>query len=301
MHLGIVVVYMLKPENEKLLELHLRQILTMTQVPYTIYAGVSHIPPRFLTLLENEPCLTILRLPETNLRMSAQHSFYLEHIIRSAMDDDITHFVILHADSFPIRPDWAETMAGGITGNRVLATISRNHSLIQYTACLFFQKSFYMKYRPGFLLTETERNSENYRCFSQKHPHHPSESGVGFVYKAYCQGLSWLSLERCNIGEDHGCFGSIYEDLIFHLEGAYRYRKISKFEQLLKMQALLRICFFVKERLKNIIPRKTRDRVRGLVSSVMNYWERPFYDEVRRQLLDNPNDYLNYLRYGNRK
>jgi hypothetical protein len=300
MYLGIMVVYMVKPENEKILELHLHKIRTMTHVPYTIYAGVSHLPYRLRKRLENEPHLKILPLPETDLRMSAQHSFYLEQMLQTAICDEITHVAILHADSFPVRPDWAETIAGNLTENRVLATISRNRSLIQYTACLFFQKSFYMKYHPGFLLTEAKRSTRDYQHFGQVCGHHPLDSGVGFVYEAYCQGLSWISLERSNIGEDHGNFGSIYGDLIFHLEGAYRYRKISRLEELLRIQVFFRICFWVKERAKHIFPRSARDRVRPLVSPVLNSWERPFYDEVRRQLLDDPDNYLEYLRHGDK-
>jgi hypothetical protein len=301
MHLGIVVVYMVKEENEKLLDLHLNQIRTMTHVPYTIYAGDKHLQPKFRHRLEAEPFLKICPLPETPLHMSAEHSSYLDRLVKIAIDDQVSHIVIFHVDSFPVRPDWAETIAGKLTGNQVLATVSHDHYLIHFTSCLFFHQEFYLQSLPSFLLTDIERSSPDYQCFTRKYAHHGFDSGVGYVYKAFCQGFSWICLERSNTGEDKGHYGSIYGDLIFHLKGAYRFQKITKLERFFKVEVLFRIYFLCRKQLKKLIPQSARNQVKKLAPSIGNPWERSYYDDVRAQLLNDPESYINYLRYGKNK
>ncbi|MBN2539665.1 MAG: hypothetical protein JXB09_06410 [Deltaproteobacteria bacterium] len=302
MHIGIVVVYMVKPENEPLLELHLRQIRTLTDASYTIYAGVNHLKPRLRKLLENEPHVKVVPLPETTLRGGPQHSFYLEHLISTAMSDDSTHIVILHVDSFPIRSDWVEIITGKLNECSVLSTISHNHYLALYTACLCFRKDFYVKYHPDFLLTKDERSSEDYRRFSRKYAHYPIDSGVGFVFKAFCRGLSWVGLERSNAGEDHGWYGSVYEDSIFHLVGAYRHRRLSSRDTSFTLRALYRVFFgivnAVRVRLEGKLPRAVWDLVRFMGFPLLLSRPSRSYDQVRSQLLHDPEGYLDYLRYG---
>ena len=172
MHLGIVVVYKVKEENGALLDLHLNQIGLMTNVPYTIYAGVHNLQPEFRRRLEVESNLKICLLPETDLRMHAEHSFYLERLVRTAIDDGVSHVVILHVDSFPIRPDWVETILNSLTGEYVLTTVSHDHYLIHYTVCLFFTKKYYQTYNPSFLLSESDRSSQEYQHFKMEYPHH---------------------------------------------------------------------------------------------------------------------------------
>jgi hypothetical protein len=304
MDIGIVVVYMVKPENEPLLELHLRQIRTLTDVSYTIYGGVTRPKPRLLQLLACEPHVQVVPLPETTLRGGPQHSFYLEHLISTAIADDVTHIVILHVDSFPIRSDWVEIITGKLGEHCVLSTISHNHYLALYTACLCFRTDFYVTYHPNFLLIEDERSSEDYRRFSRECAHYPIDSGVGFVFKAFCQGLSWVSLERSNAGEDHGWYGSVYEDSIFHLVGAYRHRRLSdrdtSFTLRILYRAFIGIVNVIRMRLEGKLPRVVWNLVRFMGFPFLLYRPSRSYDKVRSRLLQDPEDYLGYLRYGER-
>ncbi|MBN1827678.1 MAG: hypothetical protein JW884_00840 [Deltaproteobacteria bacterium] len=305
MRIGIVVVYMIKSENEKLLELHLRQIRTFTNVSYTIYAGVGKLEPRLLKFLESEPHVKIIPLPETNLRGGEQHSFYLERLIRTAVLDDVTHIAILHVDSFPIRSDWVEIIAERLVGSCVLSTISHNHYLALYTACLCFRRDFYMNYHPEFFLTENERSSDDYRRFSRECDHYSIDSGVGFVFKAFCRNLSWIGLERSNKGEDHGWYGSIYEDTVFHLVGAYRRRKLSKLDASFNLKALHRILHGIVKaasvKLKGRMPEKVWNIARFYGFPVLLAQPSRSYDNVISQLMIDPDGYLDYLRYGERR
>ena len=303
MKIGIVVVYMLKTGNQKLLELHLRQIRAMTNVPYKIYAGINQgVQPSFLKLLKHEPHMKLISLPETGMKGGEQHAFYLEHLLKVAVLDDITHIVIMHVDSFPVRSDWVEIIAGKLVGNCVLSTISHNHYLALYTACLCFRKDFYLKYNPCFFLSENELFSDDYRHFSRQHAHYTVDSGVGFVFNAYCLGLSWVALERSNMGEDHGWHGSIYEDSIFHLVGAYRHRRSSKLDRVLKLNAVYLPLFTVanglRVALKGRIPNAIWHCLRCLSFSFFLSQPSHSYDTVIDNLLNDPKSYINYLRYG---
>ena len=55
MKLGIGVVHILNEASEPLLDLHLRQIKQYTTVPYTIYANVNRLEPKYRQRLERQP------------------------------------------------------------------------------------------------------------------------------------------------------------------------------------------------------------------------------------------------------
>jgi hypothetical protein len=298
MKLGIAVVYLAKEENAELLDLHLRKIRTMTRIPYTVYAGVNRPAPWLLERLEAEPRLTIVPLPETDLSGSAEHSFYLEHLIERAMSDDVTHVVTMHVDSFPIQPDWAETIAARLNGKTVLATLAKDHFLIGYSACLFFCRRFWEDERLRLLLGADDRASREYKRFAREYPHHDEDSGAGYVFRAYASGKRFVLLERSNAGDDAGRFGSVHNDLVFHLEGAFRYEKLSEDQRARANRTRLAALIAAKNRAKRCIPKTIRRRARKLSLPLINSWERPLYDQARGELLDDPEAYLERLRAG---
>jgi hypothetical protein len=294
--LGVLVVYLVKPENAELLDLHLNKIRALTSVPYTIYAGLSSLAPPLLQRLRAEPGVELVQLRETDLSGSPQHSLYLEQLIERALKDDVTHLVTLHVDSFPIRAGWAETIASRLTGDTVLATLSNNDYLIGYTAGLFFRRDFWEDLQPAFLLSEEDRAAPEYQRFSREHPHYPADSGVGFVFRAYSRGKAFAALERSDAGRGAGTFASIHGDLIFHLGGAYRYEKLSGEERSASRKAIFKMLTAARGRVKKCIPKTIERSVKRLFWPLIDSSEHRLYDQARRELLNDPERYLERLR-----
>lgn len=213
MKLGILAVYMVREEHEKLLELHLSRIEQHTTVPYTIYGSANRLLPQYRQRLKQHPKVRLHELPATDLRGPEEHSYYLERLVRLAIEDGASHIVTLHVDSFPIRDGWVEALIGKLSASCVFSTIAGIN-----TACLVFHRDFYVKYRPTFLLSEEEQKSAKYKKYFQEVA--PiRHSGIGYGFKAYQEGLSWYYMRKSSrYAELDG--PAIYDDLIFHLRGA---------------------------------------------------------------------------------
>jgi hypothetical protein len=311
MKLGIVVVYFVKRENEALLDLHLKQIGKHTGVPYAIYGSANRLLPEFRTKLERHPKAKICDCPATSLRGDDEQVFYLEHLIEEAIDDGASHIATLHVDSFPIRSGWADALAEKLSESRVFAAPYYGN----YTACLFFQRDFYFKYRPKFRLSENELSSEPYRRFCKAFPHIP-HAGIGYFFKAHLEGLSWHPLLETNRGNSKFIFiSSIYDDLIFHLNGAAfdknepagatRLIQIKKWGWRHVWAPILRILLLTKLQ-QQLLGAKRLIIPRHLMSLAWKHFGfpmfyRPIHWHERQQLLEDPESYVDYLRTGKRR
>ncbi len=257
MKLGIAVVYLVSKENEKLLDLHLSQIERHTQVPYTIYGSVNRLLPQFRKKLERHPKVKVCEYPRTDLRGAEEHSFYLEHLVRTAIEDGASHVVTLHVDSFPICLGWAEELAEKLSDSRPFAIPSYR----AFTACLFFHRGFYVKYQPTFLLSDADRSSGRYKNFCQEFEH-ISDSGIGYCFKAFSEGVTWYVLSEEGKGNPRfGFFSMIYDNLVFHLGSA----AYSENDQSLKNAVILKK--------SNFLPiRRLGEVTRFLIPGIVREW-----------------------------
>jgi hypothetical protein len=178
-----------------------------------------------------------------------------------------------------------------------------------YTACLFFQRDFYLKYRPTFFVPEDERSSEKYKIFCKKFEHIP-HAGAGYLFKAYSEGLSWYPLRESNKGNAHyGYICSIYDDLVFHLAvWTYSEYEIRKNTSLICVRKwswkhfwfpIFRILFSGTQQQalgtkKFFIPRHLMSL--GWKHLGFPMFFTPIQWHERKQLLEDPESYLNYLR-----
>lgn len=305
MRLGIVVVYLVREGSERLLDLHLEYIRRHTPAPYTIYSCATRLAPALHERLAGDPEVILVDLPTTGLRKSEEHANYLEQLIPFALEDGATHVAVLHVDSFPIRSGWCEDLAQRLAPARPFAAAVRESRLDfkPFTAGMLITREFLLERRPRFLLDAAERASADYRRYRRRFRHHP-DSGVGYGFLAFREGLEWLPLERTNRGEDHCHFGSIYGDTFFHLGAAAWKRK--DFPGSRAPTGALEVRARLSSRLSHFVPERVRIRIKRAVNRTVPALdigrkyavnEREF-EIVRARLFSDPESYVNYLRFG---
>lgn len=295
MRLGIAVVYMMLPGDEELVDLHLCQIERYTRVPFTLYAAANRLPTDVRDRLAAKPYVRVCSIPTTDLRSSLEHAYYLERLIATAIEDDATHVVTLHVDSFPIRAAWATDLAEALSDNYAFAAIVRDElrDPKPMTACLFFPREFYVRYQPKLLFPRAAMRSAAGREYV-RHLANPKESGTGYGFLAFKEGLQWFPLRRTNLREDHYYFGSIHEDLIFHLgSAASESRGFPGAREHLWMRG-------ARQKASDLLPRGIRKFLKALIPQRILFPESPAhrraYSTVREALIADPGGYLQYLR-----
>jgi len=297
MKLGIIVVYLVKEMDGKLLDIHFDQIAKNTKNDYTIYANVNMLLPKFRIVLENNNNIKICKSndyvgPIDGLRSTHELTYYAEQLIKEAIDDGVTHIAIMHPDSFPIKVGWESILAKILSNSTVMVS-----KFPEMSVCVFFHKSFYLKFSPTLISTKNERGSLLYKRFLKNiGATDLLEPGMGYAYEIYKQKLKWKSLSRSNKGEDHYFFGSIFEDLIFHLGAAshgnrafYNYKENRRF---LGLKKIVGIIFnpVIKEKIKTS---KMQTFLRPEIKIHQNY-----YSMVKEKLYADPDGYIEFLRSG---
>lgn len=323
MKLGIAVVYMVSERNERLLEIHLDQIEKNTTVPYTIYAAVNAVRPACRTKLQVhprvkicacEPYVTGSGLLRQDRRQVAtrglafldskyEHSWYLEQLIRMAIEDGVSHIALFHVDSFPIRRGWATELAGRLSDRCVLAGISRDPEFDHkpLTACVFYGRDFYCTYQPRLLLTQEEIDSQDYQRYRQACPH-SGGSGVGYGFKVFTEDLTWFPLIRSSTGGDHPLFAGVYADLIFHLMATTVVEEQHAVDFTLRPSQRSGLLGATARVARALLPETLKRRIRWRASPHLKAWcrtgDREAWEQERHRLLDDPDGYLAHLRTG---
>jgi hypothetical protein len=287
MKLGIIVVYLVAEEDEKLLELHLAQIQKHTTVPYVIYAGANRLLPRFRARLESHPKVKICDLAPTELLGDPEHAFYLDQLAQIAIDDGATRIVSLHTDSFPIQDGWAEELEAGLAG-LPFSTVAYG----PYSACLFFRREFYVRFQPRFRLTSAERGSATYRQFAREHAH-IRHSGIGFLYRAFEHGLEWHSLAESS---PQGAFGVLYDRMVFHLQGNVRTQAASSAQASAEDLIIAQAVRYIHKLTRIAFPKRVRQYVWERFKEPLTKMERLELKLTKQQLLENPTAFFNRIR-----
>lgn len=288
MKLGIVVVYLVGEDDKELLDLHLKQILKHTSAPFTIYAGANRLQPKFQLRLQRNPEIKLCPLISTDQRDAAENSFYLEQLVKIAIDDGTTHIVTLHVDSFPIRDGWVEELSRKACG-KAFATIDRG----PYTSCLFFTRDFYLDHQPHFLLSDAEHSSEAYKKFSRQHLH-VLHSGTGYLYRAFVDGLTWCTLNETNLND---AFGVVYDGSIFHLHGNARLSDIPP-QSMLNKPRVARMLRKTRVLARAVVPWRTRRVLWDNFGDSLSSLDKPAMAIAKKKMLENPDAYFGQVRTG---
>jgi hypothetical protein len=187
-----------------------------------------------------------------------------------------------------------EELAGRLTAQTVLATIDRIN-----TACLFFDREFYLTHHPTFLLTPEEEANPAYRRYLKEHDPNP-HSGIGYGFMAYRNGKSWHYL-RHTTRKVPDSAGRIYDDMIFHLGGAVRIGEpFTQPSGILTSARWGRFMKGVAAFARAVTPRPIRAFLVGLFGPVIQrVVDRPqftLHAREIRQFLEDPESYLLKLR-----
>ncbi len=232
-----------------------------------------------------------------------EHSWYLEQLIENAIKDGVSHVAMLHVDSFPVRRGWDRELLSKLSDRCVLAGVMRDPEVDRkpLTAGILFAREFYLKYQPRLLLAPEQVDSDDYRRFCVSCPH-VNDSGVGYGFKMFMEGLTWYPLVRTNLGGRHALFASVHGDLIFHLHAtAYIERTrtpglmVRPYQRKGLIGAAARIA-------RAVLPDKIRAKVRACIAPVLEtrceYMDLQTWEQERRRLFEDPEAYLTYLRTG---
>ena len=297
--LGIVVVYLVSEDNERLLDIHLQKIIENTTSPFTIYAGTNMLLPQFVNKLKQHEFVKLCDCdhyvgPNEDSRGAKEHSFYLEQLIKTAIKDGVSHIVIIHPDSFPIKIGWEKYLENKLSESCVLVSI-----FPQMSSCMYFHRDFYTKYQPRLLPLTQEESSSSWFSFQKiNKATNLIETGMGYSYKIFLEDLDWYKLNRSNRGEYHNHFGSIFENIIFHLGSAseYKNRPMTGYTKDSIFQNFKRVTV-------NILPTGIKNRLKKVLPDDILYSEvkknKSDFIKIRKLLLNETEEFLNFLRNGN--
>jgi hypothetical protein len=232
-----------------------------------------------------------------------EHSWYLEQLIHTAMADGVTHMAMFHVDSFPVRRGWDTELIRKFSNGCVLAGITRDPLRDQkpLTACTMFPREFYLQHRPRLLLSREEMGSEAYTQYLQACPHE-SDSGFGYGFKMFLEGLSWYPMVKSNPHDNRTLFASIYDDLIFHLHATVFIERTKSVGFTLRPTQRGGFLGGGARLARALFPEWLRQKIRHCVSPRVDahyqHGDRESWERERRRLFDDPDGYLRYLRTG---
>jgi hypothetical protein len=305
MKLGILVVYLVAEEDERLLEIHLSQIEKTTSMPFRIYAAANRLLPRFREKIERLSYISICQIPTTALRGSSEHAYYLDRLAEVAAADGATCICTFHVDSFPVCSGWAEKIMAELRGDCVLAGAERDERKDKKpsTEFMIFTREFYVEHRPTFMLTEGEIASLEYQRYLVSCPHFFPDSGVGYGFKVWAQGRSWFPLQRVDRDRERHSTGALYENLIFHLGGTAQNRPARDDLSFYKTRVVVSLLSVIRALGRAVVPSRFWRRVNRITAIqrlAEGHWARPrrgrVYLDTRKALLADPEQFLHRLR-----
>ena len=209
---GILVVYVFDETLQPLFDIHFDHIRRCTTSEYQIYAAGHKLAERQFEYVSENSNIELFRLDvPKKYGVRNEHSFCLRRLADAAFADGCEHVICMHLDSFPLVDNWQNEFIGPIDrGEAAVVSIVPNG----YSAGLCWGKEFDEMFAPSMLVSEENRSGEVFERFVTEFPDFDHiETGLGIIFTAYKNGLSWK-----RIGTDRE--RKIYGGLLFHLVGA---------------------------------------------------------------------------------
>lgn len=212
MKLGILAVYQFDEKRDHLVDLHLSQIASCTESPWTIYASANRLDETRRAKLARRRGVRVCDIPRIDAEGDEARAYFLNHLARIAIEDGCTHLVIMQHDTFPVRDAWEEELAARLKKGCAFITLNRVS-----TAFLFAPRAFFLRCNPTCELTKDDEESEEGRRFRAAHAN-LAPAGAGYAFAAWRHDLSWRHLTS-NSRVAHAGHG-VFDELIFHLGNA---------------------------------------------------------------------------------
>jgi hypothetical protein len=299
-HLGILVVCYLKDDDDlPLLELHLERVAQHTRaVSATVYMAATRASDAARALLLATPNVVVCDDPDTELRGSREHAFHLDLLAQRALDDGISHLCTLDVDSFPIRDDWVDVVAGlapAASGVAAILRAENGDSALPHPSCTFARRDFFERFHPSF--TPDSDGTPEFREFLRGTGQR-ADTGIRLGYALWSAGLPWGRMLRTNAVDPHYLMAGIYADAVFHLGGIGRGKLFrrdleqSTAHRLTRPLERLPVGSGAAASLKKSVLRTVRGRPEAELAAV----NREVFSTLRTQLLTDPDALIASLR-----
>ena len=281
---AFLVVYVFDDNTRPLFDIHLERIRRHTSVEFRIFAAAHKLSPENQKYILANPEIEIVdcNVP-AKYSVRQEHSHCLMALAEHAMPQ-FTHCMTLHLDSFPIVDGWLETLLEQLDRGSSLAVIVPNG----YSAGLLFSKLYFEQYQPQMLVSDEERETNVFNNFVETFPNLDHvETGLGFIYRAWCEGLPWIKIDT---DENR----KIYGGLLFHMVGA-TYRTWSDVTPI-RSEAIYAVTWQLIKPLVRQLPTPQRHKVRELFvdrdKMTRDGSVRSKKEEIAR-LISDPDSYIN--------
>jgi hypothetical protein len=231
MKLGILVVYLVSPEAEWILEKHLEHLAkTKPFMSFRVYAAVHRLEDRYRSMLRRFDFIEVIDhgpLPAESLRGGGEHGTYLDMLAAHAVSDGCDFVCTYDVDSWPICDDWIEVSWNLITQNRAVAAAilraENGDTVLPHPSFCFIRANLFHHAECRFWVTESDMR-DDMRAFGESN-NQRIDTGFGLGYFLHEQKLDWVKLLRSNKKDYHYLMAGVYNDLIFHLGAGSRKKR----------------------------------------------------------------------------
>ena len=221
--LAVLVVYYLSSDDDlPILDLHLDRIQRHTHVPFQVYAAANRVTPAVRARLADRAWLQVCEIEPTDLRGSREHAFYLDALMARARADGADRIATFDVDSFPIDDRWLDVVgdaAASASGVAGILRVENGDTVLPHPSGFLVHVDFLDRYAPSFS-PDSDRTPE-FRRFLHS-TGQAGDTGLGFAYALWSNGLEWGRLVRSNAVDVHPIIAGIYADSVFHLAGVAR-------------------------------------------------------------------------------
>jgi hypothetical protein len=293
-----MVVYVLRDDILPLLRIHLDRIARHTHVPYTLFATRERLSAAGREILAGAPNLHLVDVPQTQLRGSREHAYYLDAMLPEVLGSPATHLCTLDVDSFPIDDSWLDVLGNLVAPDSGVCGVLRAENgdvALPHPSCVFMTREFADRHRPSF--SPDSDGSLEFRRF-RRVTGQPADTGIRVGSTLWNEGLHWGTLLRTNAVNPHYLMAGIYADVVFHLGGIGRAKIFRKDMNELRSHRWSRPLELMPARTKLLREMKVRAlrRVRQRSEDEVANANQRIYEEILDWLFTDADGLFAYLR-----